>query len=103
MALIIELTRMRREDWSLSQSGSSNLTSRDTSLAAATIFDNLQANLAASSRLSTGRILRPEEPIITLASSTLVPLTKCTLNGDNAISSPKGNRESCVLGDLHDL
>ena len=29
--------------------------------------------LAASSRLSTGRILRPEEPIITLASSTFVP------------------------------
>jgi len=38
------------------------------------MFDNLTANLAASSKLSTGRIFIPEAPIITLASSTFVPL-----------------------------
>ena len=53
--------------------GSWKLTLRSASLAIPTILESFTASLAASSRLSTGKIFIPEEPIMTFASSTLVP------------------------------
>ena len=57
------------------------MTSKCASLAMPTMLESLTASLAASSRLSTGRIFIPDDPIITLASSTLVPwkITKISL------------------------
>lgn len=56
--------------------GISKLISNLASLAKLTIFESLTANLAASSRLSTGNIFNPELAIRTLASSTLVPCNR---------------------------
>lgn len=53
--------------------GISKLTSSLADLARLTIFDNLTANLAASSKLSHANILRPDAAISTFASSTFVP------------------------------
>lgn len=53
--------------------GISKLTSNFADLAKLTILDNLTTKRAASSKLSTGRIFRPEEAMSTFASSTLVP------------------------------
>lgn len=53
--------------------GISKFTANRAALASETILESFTASLAASSRLSQGRIFNPELAIRTLASSTLVP------------------------------
>jgi len=54
------------------------------------MLESFTASLAASSKLSTGKIFMPDEPIMTLASSTLVPFPLwplCTANANLALFS----------------
>lgn len=53
--------------------GISKFTSNLAALANETMLDSFTASLAASSRLSQGKIFNPELAIRTFASSTLVP------------------------------
>jgi hypothetical protein len=53
--------------------GISKFTSNLAAFANETMLDSLTASLAASSRLSQGKIFSPELAIRTLASSTFVP------------------------------
>nr|CAH7712831.1 unnamed protein product [Callosobruchus chinensis] len=55
--------------------GISKLMSNFASLARLTMLESFTTNLAASSRLSTGRIFRPEAAISTFASSTEILVT----------------------------
>ena len=60
------------------QIGISNFTPRCADLARFIIPESFTESRAASSKLSTGKILSPAEPIITFASSTFVPYLEIT-------------------------